>query len=71
VLTALAAQLGTSGEVQMYNTLLDPNLQWGRAGNIWYNAQLRTLLYSPIILLRWIGGRFKPESRAKSQREDC
>jgi anti-anti-sigma factor len=71
VLTALAAQLGTSGEVQMYNTLLDPNLQWGRAGNIWYNAQLRTLLYSPIILLRRIGGWFRPESRGKSSHEDC
>jgi anti-anti-sigma factor len=43
VLTALAAQLNTSGEVQMRKTLLDPKLQWGRAWNIWYNALLRTL----------------------------
>ena len=71
VLTALAAQLGTSGEVQMHNTLLDPKLQWWRAGNIWYNAQLRTLLYSPIILLRWIGAWLRRESRGKSKREDC
>ena len=65
VLTALAAQLGTSGEVQKHKTLLDPKLQWGRAGNIWYNAQLRTLLYSPIALLRWIGARFKSKSRRR------
>jgi anti-anti-sigma factor len=58
VLTALAAHLGTSGEVEVQRTLLDPNFQWGRIWNIWYNAQLRTLLYSPIALLRWIGGRF-------------
>ena len=71
VLTALAARLGASGEVQMYKTLLDPKVQWGRAVNIWYNAQLRTLLYSPITLLRWISAWFKPGSRGKSKREDC
>jgi anti-anti-sigma factor len=65
VLTALATQLGTSGEVQMHKTLLDPKLQWGRAWNIWYNAQLRTLLYSPIALLQWIGARFRSKSRRR------
>jgi anti-anti-sigma factor len=54
VLTALAAQAGTSGEVEMHKMLLDPKLQWKRAPNIWYNAQLRTLLYSPVALLQWI-----------------
>jgi anti-anti-sigma factor len=71
VLTALATRLGASGEVQMHKTLLDPKIQWGRAGNIWYNAQLRTLLYSPITLLRWISAWFRPGSRGKSKREDC
>jgi anti-anti-sigma factor len=64
VLTELAAQLGTSGDVQMEKTLLDRKHQWGRVWNIWYNALLRTLLYSPITLLRWVGSRF----RTKSQR---
>jgi anti-anti-sigma factor len=63
VLTALATKLGTSGEVQMHRTLLDPKLQWGRASNIWYNALLRTLLYSPIALVRRIIARFRPKSR--------
>jgi anti-anti-sigma factor len=63
VLTALATQLGTSGEVQKHKTLVDPKLQWGRALNIWYNAQLRTLLHSPIALLRWIGAWFRPKSQ--------
>ena len=62
VLTELAALLGTSGDVQMHQTLLDPKLQWKRAGNIWYNAQLRTLLYSPIALIRWISALFRPKS---------
>ena len=66
----LAARLGASGEVQMHKMLLDPKVQWGRAGNIWYNAQLRTLLYSPIALLRWISTWFRPGSRGKSKRED-
>jgi anti-anti-sigma factor len=71
VLTALAARLGASGEVQIHKTLLDPKVQWGRAGNIWYNAQLRTLLYGPITLLRRISAWFRPGSRGKSKREDC
>jgi hypothetical protein len=62
VLTALATQLGTSGEVQMHRTLLDPKLQWRRATNIWYNALLRTLLYSPIALVRRIGAWLRPKS---------
>ena len=63
VLTELAALLGTSGEVQVQKTLLDPKLQWKRAGNIWYNAQLRTLLGSPIALIRWINRWLRPKSR--------
>jgi anti-anti-sigma factor len=61
VLTELAALLGTSGDVQMHKTLLDPQLQWNRAGNIWYNAQLRTLLYSPIGLIRRICASIAPK----------
>lgn len=64
VLTALATKLSTSGEVQMDKILLDPKLQWKRAWNIWYSAQLRTLLSSPISWLRWIAARFRPEAGA-------
>lgn len=62
VLRELAALLGTSGDVQIHKTLLDPKLQWKRATNIWYNAQLRTLLYSPLALIRWISASFRPKS---------
>jgi hypothetical protein len=54
VLTTLAALLGTNGEVQIHKTLLDPKLQWGRIWNIWYNAQLRTLLYRPVPAKDWL-----------------
>jgi anti-anti-sigma factor len=63
VLKELAGHLGTSGDVQMEKALLDRKHQWRRVWNIWYNAQLRTLLYSPITLLRWIGARFRTKSR--------
>jgi anti-anti-sigma factor len=63
VLTRLATKLGTSGEVKIQRTLLDPKLQWGRASNIWYNALLRTVLDSPIALVRRIVARFRPKSR--------
>jgi anti-anti-sigma factor len=69
VLTALATKLSTSGEVQMHKTLLDPKLQWRRAWNIWYNAQLRTLLYSPIASLRGIAWRFGREVDAREQQK--
>jgi hypothetical protein len=67
VLTALAALAGTSGEVEMHKTLLDPKLQWKRARNTWYNAQLRTLLHSPIAWLRRIGAGFR---RAGGEQSD-
>jgi hypothetical protein len=63
VLDELATQLRATGEVKMHKTQLDPRLQWDRAANIWYNAQLRTLMHSPIKLLRWIGAWFKRKSR--------
>jgi anti-anti-sigma factor len=66
VLTALAAELGTTGEVKMDKTLLDPKLQWGRAWNIWYNAQLRTLLYSPIKLLGSINKWFRQKGTGRA-----
>ena len=66
VLTALATELGTSGEVKMDKALLDPKLQWGRAWNIWYNAQLRTLLSSPIKLLASINKWFRHKGSGRA-----
>jgi hypothetical protein len=66
VLMALAAELGTSGEVKMDKALLDPKLQWGRAWNIWYNAQLRTLLSSPIKLLGSINKCFRQKGSGRA-----
>jgi anti-anti-sigma factor len=66
VLMALAAELGTSGEVKMDKKLLDPKLQWERASNIWYNAQLRTLLSTPIKLLGSINKWFRQRGSGRA-----
>jgi len=48
VLHALAEILGVDPDISVHQTCVDPHLQWSAAGNIWYNAQIRTLLYSPV-----------------------
>lgn len=46
VLTSLALHLGVHAWVHMYKTCVGDDLQWDQAGNIWYNAQIRTMIYS-------------------------
>ena len=50
VLTALAAYLGVAPEITIDSRCVDNQIQWRYAGNIWYNAQIRTLVKEP---LRW------------------
>jgi hypothetical protein len=45
VLRALAAYYGVDGVVSVQKVAVDPRLQWRNAGNIWYNASLRTLFH--------------------------
>jgi hypothetical protein len=42
----LAAEFGAPAYVQQQSTLVDPRLQWSQAKNIWYNAAVRSVLYS-------------------------
>lgn len=51
-LTRLASHFGVEGQVQMHKTCLEPSCQWLEAGNVWYNAALRTAIYTPIHLIR-------------------
>ncbi len=48
VLTSLASRLGVQANITVEPTLVDRHLQWSECGNIWYNAQIRTLLYAPV-----------------------
>ncbi len=45
VLTELAAYFGVKGQVEVDRQLLDRRVQWRRVGNVWHNAQIRTILY--------------------------
>ncbi len=47
VLTSLASHLGVPAEVTVAPTLVDRRVQWSQMSNVWYNAQIRTLLYAP------------------------
>ena len=56
-LANLAASFGVQGQaVSQQNTLVDPKMQWGQAGNIWQNAAIRTGLYIVAAPLRWARG---------------
>lgn len=50
VLTRLGAHFGVSGEPSIQSVCVDPGLQWSRAGNVWQNALIRTVLTAPA---RW------------------
>jgi anti-anti-sigma factor len=65
VLTALADHLGATGQVEMHKTLVDSDVQWSRAGNIWHNAQIRTLIHMPRSLAGWITTRLGQQGRRK------
>lgn len=55
VLIELAAHFGVKGQpVEIDRQLLASKVQWRRAGNIWYNAQIRTLLHKLAAPLRWL-----------------
>lgn len=56
VLKSLATHLGVSGplEVESHRTLLDPKVQWARAGNLRHNAQLLTTAYYASAPARWL-----------------
>ncbi|MFO8011455.1 MAG: STAS domain-containing protein [Dehalococcoidia bacterium] len=50
VLTSLAGYLGVPANISVEQLLVDPRMQWSQSGNIWHNAQIRTLLYMPVRL---------------------
>ena len=59
LLRSLAHHLGVRPEVSVNQTCVDPGLQWSELQNIWYNAQIRTLLYTPVHWARKLTNRKK------------
>jgi hypothetical protein len=55
VLVSLAEHLGVKGgKAEMRRELIDPQVQWSQARNIWKNAGIRTLFYLLGAPLRWL-----------------
>lgn len=55
VLTQLADYFGIKGEVTMIKVVLDPNVQWSEAKQIWKSAAIRTIFYIPALPFIKIG----------------
>ncbi len=52
VLQAVAAHFGVTAEVELTRTLIDPQLQWRYATNVYRNAAMRSVLYRATAPLR-------------------
>jgi hypothetical protein len=63
VLSNLAARYGGRERVRLEKDCVDPKLQWYRAGNIWHNAGLRSVVYTVATQIRVLGGFFHRGSR--------
>ena len=54
----LAAHLGApDAEPEVSAVCIDPRVQWSEAGNVWYNAAIRSGLYMPVFLAKRLLGR--------------
>jgi anti-anti-sigma regulatory factor len=63
LLTSLAERLGVPAEVNVDVRCVDTRMQWSQAGNVWYNAQIRTMLYMPF---RWLKRLMRERQGSKS-----
>jgi hypothetical protein len=55
----MAKHLGVTPEVNIQKIRVDARLQWSQAKNIWYNAQVRSMIYAMAAPLRRIRDLFK------------
>jgi hypothetical protein len=63
VLHQLAANYDVQTVAAIERTCLDPRVQWGRAGNVWKNATIRSFLYACLRPVRAITGRTRRGAR--------
>jgi anti-anti-sigma factor len=47
VLTSLAVHLGVPADITFEQECVDTSLRWSQIGNVYYNAQIRTLIHEP------------------------
>ena len=62
VLSSLAAYLGVPARISVDALCVDEKLRWSQAKNIWYNAQVRTLLWEPVYLIMKLFGKGNKEA---------
>ncbi len=58
---AVAERFGVRTEAQQITTLVDPNVQWAYARNVFKNAAVLSGLYLAASPFRWVAGLFKPK----------
>jgi hypothetical protein len=63
VLESLAKHLGVPTDVSVEAICVDPGVRWSQSGNLWYNAQIRTMLSAPVW---WIGKRTSLRQQGKA-----
>ena len=58
-LRSLAAAFGVEGEVTTETVCVDRRRQWGKAGNVWQNAGIRSGMYTAMAPMRLMSRPFK------------
>jgi len=58
-LTSLAAAFGVEGDVTVENVCVDRRRQWGKAGNVWQNAGIRSGMYTAMTPMRLVTRPFR------------
>jgi hypothetical protein len=56
VLRGVAAHFGVPPAIEFRKSLVDRRLQWSQAKNIWFNSAIRSVLNSPLRLIRRLRG---------------
>lgn len=59
VLSSLASYLNVEANVRIEKSCIGANWQWSKAGNIWYNAQIRSMPYNLTRLFQKTGKKSK------------
>jgi hypothetical protein len=59
LLTSMAQHVGVKAEVNVQKTRVDTKIQWLQAKNVWYNAQIRSMIYVLAAPFRRIHTPFK------------
>lgn len=64
VLAQLASRYDVATVASVERTCLDPRMQWGRVGNVWHNATIRSFIYACLAPARTIRRIKRPKRSA-------